>query len=82
MPYAGAIIARTNGPYNHPFLHDQKGHLLRILGVGFGIAVIIGGIIGSGILRRVTPSRHLPLFEQHPSQGVKLLPNSTLREAK
>ena len=28
-----------------------KGHLLRILGVGFGIAVIIGGTIGSGILR-------------------------------
>ena len=29
----------------------SKGHLLRILGVGFGIAVIIGGTIGSGILR-------------------------------
>jgi len=28
-----------------------KGHLLRILGVGFGIAVIVGGTIGSGILR-------------------------------
>ena len=28
-----------------------KGHLLRILGVGFGVAVIIGGVIGSGILR-------------------------------
>jgi APA family basic amino acid/polyamine antiporter len=28
-----------------------KGHLLRILGVGFGIAVILGGTIGSGILR-------------------------------
>lgn len=28
-----------------------KGRLLRILGVGFGIAVIIGGTIGSGILR-------------------------------
>jgi basic amino acid/polyamine antiporter, APA family len=28
-----------------------KGHLLRILGVSFGIAVIIGGAIGSGILR-------------------------------
>ena len=28
-----------------------KGHLLRILGVGFGIAVIVGGAIGSGILR-------------------------------
>jgi APA family basic amino acid/polyamine antiporter len=28
-----------------------KGHLLRILGVSFGIAVIVGGAIGSGILR-------------------------------
>ncbi|MGA7381042.1 MAG: APC family permease [Terriglobales bacterium] len=28
-----------------------KGHLLRILGVGFGIAVIVGGTIGTGILR-------------------------------
>lgn len=28
-----------------------KGHLLRILGVGFGVAVIIGNTIGSGILR-------------------------------
>jgi basic amino acid/polyamine antiporter, APA family len=28
-----------------------KGHLLRILGVGFGIAIIVGGAIGSGILR-------------------------------
>lgn len=28
-----------------------KSHLLRILGVGFGIAVIVGNTIGSGILR-------------------------------
>lgn len=28
----------------------SKGHLLRILGVSFGIAVIVGGTIGSGIL--------------------------------
>lgn len=28
----------------------SKGHLLRILGVGFGVAVIVGGTIGSGIL--------------------------------
>jgi APA family basic amino acid/polyamine antiporter len=33
-----------------PFV-PPKGHLLRILGVGFGIAVIVGGAIGSGILR-------------------------------
>ncbi len=30
---------------------QTKGHLLRIVGVGFGIAVSIGGTIGSGILR-------------------------------
>ena len=29
----------------------DKGHLLRILGVGFGLAVTIGGTIGMGILR-------------------------------
>jgi len=28
-----------------------KGHLLRILGVAFGVAVIVGGTIGTGILR-------------------------------
>lgn len=30
---------------------DPKGHLLRILGVGFGVAVIVGNTIGVGILR-------------------------------
>jgi basic amino acid/polyamine antiporter, APA family len=29
----------------------QRGGLLRILGVGFGIAVVVGGTIGVGILR-------------------------------
>lgn len=29
----------------------QKNHLLRILGVTFGLAVVIGGMIGVGILR-------------------------------
>ena len=29
----------------------QKGKLLSILGVGFGLAVVIGGTIGVGILR-------------------------------
>lgn len=32
-------------------LRHSKGHLLRIVGVGFGIAVGIGGTVGSGILR-------------------------------
>ncbi|MCA1623973.1 MAG: amino acid permease, partial [Acidobacteria bacterium] len=29
----------------------HKGRLLRILGVGFGLAVVVGATIGSGILR-------------------------------
>src|SRR3989440_2775934 len=39
----------------------SQGHLLRVLGVGFGLAVTIGGTIGMGILR--TPgevARQLP----------------------
>jgi basic amino acid/polyamine antiporter, APA family len=28
-----------------------KGHLLRVLGVGFGVAVSVGGTVGAGILR-------------------------------
>ena len=38
-----------------------RGRLLRVLGVGFGLAVIVGNTIGAGILR--TPgdvARHLP----------------------
>ena len=30
---------------------EKKGTLLRVLGVGFGLAVTIGGTIGMGILR-------------------------------
>ncbi len=29
----------------------DRGHLLRVLGVTFGIAVVVGGVIGQGILR-------------------------------
>lgn len=35
----------------HTKLIHSKGHLLRIVGVGFGIAVTVGGTVGSGILR-------------------------------
>jgi len=31
--------------------NSEPGHLLRILGVGFGVAVTVGGTIGVGILR-------------------------------
>lgn len=36
-----------------PTVHPEKprGHLMRVLGVGFGVAVIIGSTIGTGILR-------------------------------
>ena len=30
---------------------DSQGSLLRVLGVGFGVAVIVGGAVGVGILR-------------------------------
>ena len=30
---------------------EQRGSLLRVLGTGFGIAAIIGSVIGVGILR-------------------------------
>jgi len=38
-------------PKTTPRSRHSKGHLLRIVGVGFGIAVSIGGTVGSGILR-------------------------------
>ncbi len=36
---------------------EQRGKLLKILGVTFGIAVTIGGMIGLGILRTPKASR-------------------------
>lgn len=36
---------------NTPTLTKSRGHLLRVLGVGFGLAVIIGNTIGAGIFR-------------------------------
>src|SRR3569832_824579 len=46
----------------------SKGHLLRVLGVGFGLAVIIGNTIGAGIFR--TPGT---IAEQLPATGLILL---------
>src|SRR3569832_1130570 len=46
----------------------SKGHLLRVLGVGFGLAVIIGNTIGAGIFR--TPGT---IAEQLPAPGLFLL---------
>ena len=35
----------------NPPIAKSRGHLLRVLGVGFGLAVIIGNTIGAGIFR-------------------------------
>ena len=46
------MSSRTpNAANQSPQKSKDKGHLLRILGVGFGLAVTIGGTIGMGILR-------------------------------
>ena len=44
------------------------GHLLRVLGVGFGLAVIIGNTIGAGIFR--APGQ---IAEQIPAPAPYLL---------
>lgn len=38
-------------PTTTPATHEHRGRLLRVLGVGFGLAVIIGNTIGAGIFR-------------------------------
>src|SRR5215510_9878816 len=40
---------------------QSRGHLLRVLGLGFGLAVIIGNTIGAGIFRSPgVIAEHLP----------------------
>jgi len=59
MSDVGAMLPQSTPQHNQPSLRRflkfdagrGSGHLLRILGVGFGIAVGIGNTIGSGILR-------------------------------
>jgi APA family basic amino acid/polyamine antiporter len=36
-------------------MSTQNNHLLKLLGVGFGVAVTVGGTIGTGILRKPGP---------------------------
>ena len=46
-------------------MSESSGHLRRVLGVGFGLAVSIGGTIGVGILRTpglVAQQLHVPLL--------------------
>jgi len=44
----GTIIASID-PAATP--DGVRGHLLRIFGLGFGLAVVLGGVVGSGIMR-------------------------------
>jgi APA family basic amino acid/polyamine antiporter len=48
-------VATEDHPYNlldtDRFINEKRGRLLRVLGVGFGLAVIIGNTIGAGIFR-------------------------------
>ena len=46
----------------------SKGKLLRVLGVGFGIAVALGSSIGAGIMRTpATIAARLPQRVAHPA---------------
>ncbi|MGB7583554.1 MAG: APC family permease [Terriglobales bacterium] len=48
---AKPLTPDSSSKASQPNAHRPKGHLLRILGVAFGIAVIVGGTVGTGILR-------------------------------
>jgi len=51
-----------------PARHRKRGNLLRILGFGFGLAIIVGNMIGVGILR--TPG---DVATQLPNRNLFLL---------
>ncbi len=45
--------------------HGARGDLLRVLGLGFGIAVVVGGVVGQGIMRTpgiVAGALHDPIW--------------------
>jgi basic amino acid/polyamine antiporter, APA family len=44
-------ISSPDSPRSPAFAADQRGRLLQVLGVGFGVAVAIGTTIGAGIFR-------------------------------
>src|SRR5882762_5630330 len=48
---ADSVLMKSAANSIHPDDHRSHGTLLRVLGVGFGLAVTIGGTIGMGILR-------------------------------
>ena len=46
-------------------LRASRGDLLRVLGLGFGIAVVVGGVVGQGIMRTpgiVAGALHDPIW--------------------
>ncbi|HKE57763.1 MAG TPA: APC family permease [Pyrinomonadaceae bacterium] len=45
------MVQDTPAPFPDTAQKHGRGHLLRVLGFGFGLAVIIGNTIGAGILR-------------------------------
>jgi len=49
-------VAEAAGPGTAP---AEKGKLLRIPGIGFGLAIFVGGTVGVGILRS-TADDHFP----------------------
>ena len=49
----------------------SRGHLLAVLGVGFGIAVTIGNAIGAGILHG---TRHRPAVAGRGAHAAKPRP--------
>ena len=59
MPATDEILPQSTYHDSQHSLHrflkfgagNRSGHLLRILGVGFGLAVGVGNTIGTGILR-------------------------------
>ena len=62
------MSAPAAGTVDDAVVVEPRGRLLQVLGIAFGVAVIIGNTIGSGILR--TPSTVAELL---PSQGAFLL---------
>ena len=62
--YISLFKAGSTVRLNIAMKFETSGHLRRVLGVGFGLAVSIGGTIGVGILRTpglVAEQLHAPL---------------------
>lgn len=56
------MTVETQGLERSP---SSRGELLRVLGLGFGIAVVVGGVVGQGILRTpgiVAGALHDPIW--------------------